>query len=424
MDKKPNVFPNSGSKKPNDENFATYGSEKYDEETKLITREVFEKSSSDDLPTGQLSALEQMKKRTEEQLRMRDESGVVIESEFAEKQIEKQAVISYGKATENHSQNQLDLRDQQLERNKIMIEKYQKQLDDAMNRELPLEEIKPKNMQEREPEPFREPIAKNIESFGKNPSSIDPNIVSLSQPNYNSPFDVIPLPSEGKIYKNKKPSVRLSYMTTSDENILTSPNLLESGEFLEILINRKLLEEGLRYRDLHVGDRNAIMIWLRATGYGEMYPVTMLDEKDEPFDIDIDLNNLNYKKLGAEPDSEGLFDYEMKLSKTQIKFRFLNCGDIDDISKIVDAETKQGGLVNNTSIYSLDRMIVEVNGSRDRNVIRQFVRSIRLLEGKEFTKYVEEIESGVDLNITVGTPGGGSIETFLPLNLRFFWPDL
>jgi hypothetical protein len=30
-------------------------------------------------------------------------------------------------------------------------------------------------------------------------------------------------------------------MTTADENILTSPNLLQSGEFLEILINRKLL---------------------------------------------------------------------------------------------------------------------------------------------------------------------------------------
>ena len=39
-------------------------------------------------------------------------------------------------------------------------------------------------------------------------------------------------------------------MTTADENILTSPNLLQSGEFLEILMNRKILEPGLRYKDL------------------------------------------------------------------------------------------------------------------------------------------------------------------------------
>jgi uncharacterized membrane protein (DUF485 family) len=45
-------------------------------------------------------------------------------------------------------------------------------------------------------------------------------------------------------------------------------------------------------------------------------------------------------------------------------------------------------------------------------------------DGKDFNKYVESIESGIDLNITVGTPGGGSVDTFLPLNLGFFWPDV
>jgi len=28
------------------------------------------------------------------------------------------------------------------------------------------------------------------------------------------------------------------------------------------------------------------------------------------------------------------------------------------------------------------------------------------------------------LNIEVRTPGGGSIKTFLPLNLKFFWPNI
>jgi hypothetical protein len=34
-----------------------------------------------------------------------------------------------------------------------------------------------------------------------------------------------------------------------------------------------------------------------------------------------------------------------------------------------------------------------------------------------------EIDCGIDLNITVPTPGGGSVATFLPLNLKFFWPN-
>jgi hypothetical protein len=92
-------------------------------------------------------------------------------------------------------------------------------------------------------------------------------------------------------------------MTTADENILTSPNLLQSGEFLNVLI-RKILEPDLRYNDLLVGDRNAIMIWLRATGYGEMYPVTLLDENGDAFDTELNLNELKTKELGAEPDDE------------------------------------------------------------------------------------------------------------------------
>ena len=60
----------------------------------------------------------------------------------------------------------------------------------------------------------------------------------------------------------------------------------------------------------------------------------------------------------------------------------------------------------------------------DKNTIKDFVSAIRIKDGKDFNKYVDSIESGIDLNITVGTPGGGSVDTFLPLNLGFFWPDI
>ena len=212
-------------------------------------------------------------------------------------------------------------------------------------------------------------------------------------------------------------------MTTADENILTSPNLIQSGEFLEILINRKVLEPEIRYKDLHVGDRNAIMLWLRATGYGEMYPVTIFDENDQPFDTEINLNELNYKSLGAEPDSEGLFDFVMPLSKTNIKFRLLTCGDIDEIESKVESDKKNENPVNNSNSYAMEAMIVEVNGTRDKEFVKNFVNNLRIKDAKEFNQYVEKIESGVDLNITVQTPGGGSVNTFLPLNIGFFWPN-
>ena len=249
-------------------------------------------------------------------------------------------------------------------------------------------------------------------------------IQQLSQPQFNMSFDVIPLPSGGKLYKNKKSSVKVAYMTTIDENILTSPNLLTSGEFLEILINRKLLETDIRYRDLHVGDRNAIMLWLRATSFGEMYPVTLFDEFEEPFEVEINLNDLKVKKLGAEPDENGYFDFTLPVSKNNIKFKLMTVGDLEDVEKRLLAEKEAGVPINNSSTYTLEKQIVEFDGEINKNSIREFIQTLRIGDAKALRNYINEIECGVDLNIEVGTPGGGSIKTFLPLNFKFFWPDI
>jgi hypothetical protein len=155
-----------------------------------------------------------------------------------------------------------------------------------------------------------------------------------------------------------------------------------------------------------------------------MYPVTLLDEKDKPFDTEINLNELKTKNLGAEPDGEGLFYFEFPLSKAKIKFKLLTCGDVDDIEKLVEADKVNGSPVNNTNTYTMERTIVEVNGSRDRHAIRDFANSMRIKDSSEFNKYIEKIDSGIVLDIEVGTPGGSSIKTFLPLNINFFWPNV
>ena len=252
----------------------------------------------------------------------------------------------------------------------------------------------------------------------------DEYIETLSQPQYNAAFDLLPLPSEGKIYKNKKSKIKVAFITAADENILTSPNLLQSGEFLEILINRKLLETDIRYKDLNVGDRNAIMLWLRATSYGEMYPITVFDEDNKPFEYEVDLTTLKTKKLGCEPDEEGYFDFLLPVSRKNIKFKLLTVGDAEDIEKTLEEERSLDIPVNNSKTYTLRKLIVEIDGVRSQSYIDDFVDTMRVKDVTELNKYIEEIESGVDLQFDVPTPGGGSVTTFLPLNFRFFWPNL
>jgi len=335
------------------------------------------------------------------------------------------AVAEMRKRTEE----QMKLRDEALKKNIESTNSYQNQYELAKNRET--------NKPKEEPIQYNKPVEQQVSykpvepqkqnyNFDQNlkMEKTDSYISEISQPQFNTSYDLIPIPSEGKLYKNKKANFKVSYLTTADENILTSPNLLQSGEFLEILINRKLLETDVRYRDLHVGDRNAIMLWLRATSYGEMYPITLIDDvTNNPFDTEINLNDLKFINLGAEPDAEGYFEFYLPQSKANIKFKFLTVGDIEDIEDLVRKDTENKNPVNNALTYRLERQVVEVNGVRDKNYIREFVQNIRIADSKKLRDYIDKIEPNVDLEINVSTPGGGTMKTFLPLNVSFFWPD-
>jgi hypothetical protein len=416
-DIKPNVFPSNQPQKPNlteAEKLAAYEAEKM-----MVTNEIYSSQMQTDTPYEHMSAIEQMRHRTEAQLKQRQDIGVVKDPSLSEKTNTR---VFQQPTKEDNNEEQIRLRDEQLKKNLQQTQNYQRLSQEAMDRNKEYYEQKTmENKPSYQPQPSS-PVIKDKTTYTSQ-QAIDPYILELSQPNYNAPFDVIPLPSKGKLYRNKKQNVRLAYMTTADENILTSPNLLKSGEFLEILINRKLLEPELRYKDLLPGDRNAIMLWLRATAYGEMYPVTLLDEKDEAFETEINLNELKTIDLNVEPDEDGLFNFTMPLSKANVRFKLLTCGDIDNIEEMLERDRENNILVNNANTYKLEKMIIEVNGDTNKTMIRDFVNYMRIQDSKEFNKFVESIETGIDLDIEVGTPGGGSIKTFLPLNVRFFWPD-
>jgi hypothetical protein len=153
---------------------------------------------------------------------------------------------------EQYQENQISLRDEQLRKNQEQTANYQRLSEDAMSRDKEYYQNQNKPMQTNQntnyqPQPSSPAMTTNSYQAMSESQGIDPYILELSQPNYNAPFDVIPLPSKGKLYKSKKANIKLAYMTTADENILTSPNLLKSGQFLEILINRKILEQSTAY---------------------------------------------------------------------------------------------------------------------------------------------------------------------------------
>lgn len=239
------------------------------------------------------------------------------------------------------------------------------------------------------------------------------------------PFDVIELPSKGLIYPGNESTVKVQYLTASDENILTSPNLIKNGKALDVLLQKKVVDSPVPFKDMLVGDRNAIMIWLRATGYGEIYPVKLTDPNTyEEFDYDVNLEELKMKNLEVEPDENGYFDFELPRSKKKIKFKLLTVGDESTILKTSEQRSKKlGSQVDNTLTLRLATQIISIDGNTDKSFIQKFIEVMPAFDSLKFREYSDKIEPGVDLKMDVEGPSGETFPVNIPIGLDFFWPN-
>ena len=90
---------------------------------------------------------------------------------------------------------------------------------------------------------------------------MEENSREYGQQTFTLPHDVVPLPSEGRFYKNKKKSIKVGYLTAADENILMGGG----DDITTLLLRNKIYEPDIRIDDLLEGDVEAILIFLRNT---------------------------------------------------------------------------------------------------------------------------------------------------------------
>lgn len=239
-----------------------------------------------------------------------------------------------------------------------------------------------------------------------------------------SPYDIIELPSEGKLYSNNLSKVKIEYLNALDESILTSPNIAKNGKFLDILVKRKTKDlNGLDPLDLLLGDRLAIIVYLRVTGFGPIYNVPIqVDGSDKIIMGEVDLTTIKPKKLSINPDEKNEFEFKLPMSGKVLKFRLLSGRDEQEIEskdEILSKRNKDG--VSEMARLRLESMIMEIDGVRDKFKISNMLNKIPLKDSLEFKKYYATIEPGLNMNVEVRVPGGESITTFLTFGSNFFW---
>lgn len=186
------------------------------------------------------------------------------------------------------------------------------------------------------------------------------------QLNFNLPHDVVPLPSRGIFYKNKKDSIKVGYLTASDENIL-----LAGGSDMTLnLLRAKIYEPGMRPEELMEGDVEAILIFLRNTSFGPTMDVTVTDPKTgNPFKTSVDLSELDIKK-GTSPSEDGTWTVKLPVSGKSVKLKPLTFGESIELSKQLLLYPE--GRIPPKRTLRLQREIVELKVTRTKVKLLSF----------------------------------------------------
>jgi hypothetical protein len=240
---------------------------------------------------------------------------------------------------------------------------------------------------------------------------VDPNIA----------YDVVELPSRGIHYPNNKKSVRIAYLTAADENILASPNIIQTNSIVTELLKRKVLDKDINIDELVEEDRQAILIFLRNTAFGSEYNVVLRDPKtDEEFQTKIDISDLNFKEFKLVPDANGEYPYFMEKSKVQITFKFLTQKQENELKEI---EKSWNGIgVAPIITKRLEFMIKSVGGNKEMMNIHNFVENLPIKDSQDFRKYIAENKPGLDLTKKVITPSGEEVQFEVGFGVEFFRP--
>ena len=234
-------------------------------------------------------------------------------------------------------------------------------------------------------------------------------------------YDVIPLPSQGIYYANKKKNIKVAYLTASDENILASPSLIANNLVVEELLKRKVLDKDINVEDIVSEDRNAILFFLRSTAFGPEYEVTATDPKtNQEFIAKVDLSNIKVKDFNIEPDINGEYSFFLPVSKVNVTFNFLTKKQQDELVKI--EENWNGVGVAPIKTKELEFLIKSVDGIKDQLQIRNFIEKMPIKDAQEFRKYVNENKPGLDLTQKVTTPSGEEIQVIIGFGVEFFRP--
>ena len=216
-------------------------------------------------------------------------------------------------------------------------------------------------------------------------------------------------------------------MTAREEDILTSKALIKKGTVISHLIKSCVIDKRVDPDSLLAGDRNALMVALRVTGYGAEYKVEVdCPACQERAKHSFDLGALPIKRLEIEPVVHGsnIFETDLPTTKAKVRFKLLTGKDEQEIMIAGERRKKQGQRSDNLITQRLKYSLVAANGITDKTKLDMMASNLPARDSLYLRKYIDKHEPGIEMSAWMDCPSClEHSEVRLPLGAAFFWPD-
>lgn len=247
------------------------------------------------------------------------------------------------------------------------------------------------------------------------------------------PVATVPLPSNGRVYPASSPlygktELEIRPMTAREEDILTNKVLLKKGTVITELIRSCLIDKAIDVGEMIAGDRNALMVSIRATGYGHEYDAEVTcgnEECEQKSSRTFNLNELEVKRLSISPIEEGsnLFEFTLPSSKIPVLFKFLTGNDETEITTTQERQKKMSLNTSNAVTMNLMHCIVSVKGSTDRAKISKFIQMMPVADSFALREYIKKNEPGIVMKQVTECPScEHREEVAIPIGVTFLYP--
>ncbi|MAF36904.1 hypothetical protein CL622_07340 [archaeon] len=249
------------------------------------------------------------------------------------------------------------------------------------------------------------------------------------------PIETVPLPSLGKVYSAEHAlhaveTLEIKAMTAKEEDILTSRALIKNGTVVTKLLQSCIIDKNINVLKMLSGDRNALMVAIRITGYGANYDTEVECPTCSTTQVtSFDLANLPLNNLKIDPVLPGTNEFSVTLPKTKanVHFKFLTGADEHELTTTSKRKKKVGLQSDNLVTTRLQQAIVSINGRTDRTLISKFVTHMPAIDSLTLRNYIDDNEPGVDMNAEFTCTNiecGETSEVGVPLGVTFFWPNV